>query len=142
MCICRCKNDFASLPSRDREKIEFLFKFLVQRDTLGFVLFGEHKCLTFTGIPLTHKEYFLPYKIENGMQFQRKLKESWHVWKRYESRFKHQNILICENYQSFENEMHLQIFIFDKKKLKHALEKYFCDFKEVLGEKFSRVIPF
>lgn len=126
-----------AIPERDREKIEFLFKFLIQRDTLGFVLFGENKCLTFTGIPLTHKEYFLPYKMDNGLRFQRKLKESWNVWKRYESWFKHPNILICENYQSIENEMHLQLFILDKRKLKTTLEKYADDFREVLGPDFT-----
>jgi len=125
------------IPERDREKIEFLFKFLVQRDTLGFVLFGDSKCLTFTGIPITHKEYFLPYKIEDGLHFQKKLKMAWYVWKRYESRFKHPNIIICEKYESIENEMHLQLFILDKKKLKVVLEKYRADFMEVLGDSFS-----
>jgi hypothetical protein len=130
------KQTFNAIPERDREKIEFLLKFLIQRDTFGFVLFGENKCLTFTGIPLTHKEYFLPYRMDNSLRFQRNLKESWYVWKRYESRFKHPNILICENYQSIENEMHLQLFLFDKKKLKTTLEKYIEDFREVLGKDF------
>jgi|ERR1700722_15113646 len=122
-----------AIPEMDREKIEFLFTFWVQRDTLGFVLFGESKCLTFTGIPITHKKYFLPYKIENGFRFQKKLKESWYVWKRHESHFKHPNILICEKYKRIENEMYLQLFIFDKKKLKAVLEQYKTDFIEVLA---------
>lgn len=126
-----------SIPEQDREKIKFLFSFFIQRDTLGFVLFGETKCLTLTGIPITHKKYFLPYKIKDGLGFQKKLKESWYVWKRYESRFKHPNILICENYERVSNEMYLKIFIFDKKKFENVLIKYQSDFEEVLGGSFS-----
>ena len=126
-----------SLPKKDREKIEFLFSYWVQRDTLGFLLFGENKCLTFTGIPITHKKYFLPYKIENGYRFQRKLVESWYAWKSYESHFPHPNYLICEKYDRIENETYLQIFIFDKQKLKTTLEKYQRDFAEALGEAFT-----
>jgi len=130
-------HELERLPARDREKIEFLFTFLVQRDTLGFLLFGESKCLTFTGIPITHKEYFLPYKIEDGYKFQKKLKEAWYTWKRHEARFKHPNYLICENYVRSENEIYLQLFIFDKKKLRNTLEKYQKDFVDVLGTSFT-----
>lgn len=125
------------IPERDREKIEFLFRFWVQRDTLGFVLFGESKCMTFTGIPISHKEYFLPYKIENGLHFQKKLKESWHVWKKYESRFKHPNVIICEKYEKIENEVYLQLFLIDKRKLAIVLKQFQSDFTEVLGKSFS-----
>jgi hypothetical protein len=130
-------HELERLPERDREKIEFLFTFLVQCDTLGFLLFGENKCLTFTGIPITHKKYFLPYKIEDGYKFQKKLKESWYTWKHYESRLKHPNYLICEKYDRIENETYLQIFIFDKKKLRNTLEKYQEDFIEALGASFT-----
>lgn len=126
-----------NIPQKEREKIAFFFTFLVQRDTFGFVLFGETKCTTFTGIPLTHKEYFLPYKIDEGYRFQRHLKESWYAWKRHEWRFKHPNFIICEEYNSVENEMHLQLFLMDKRKLRLTLEKYKEDFIEVLGESFS-----
>jgi hypothetical protein len=126
------------LPSEDREKIDFLFRFLVQRDTLGYVLFGENKCMTFSPIPLTHKEYVLPYsKLENPLEFQNKLKESWSVWKQYESWFEHTNILICEEYERIENEIYLQIFLIDKKKLRSVLTKYRDDFIEVLGKAFT-----
>ena len=126
-----------NIPQRDREKIELLFTCLVQRETFGFVLFGETKCATFASIPLTHKASFLPYKVENGWRFQRKLKEAWYVWKRYESRLKHPNIIICEEYKSFDNEMYLQLFLIDKKKLRSVLETYHEDFTEVLGDSFS-----
>lgn len=125
------------LSDRERKNIEFLFKFWIQRDTLGFLLFGESKCLTFTGIPITHKKYFLPYKIENGYRFQKKLVESWYTWKSHESFFKHPNYLICEKYDRIANETYLQIYIFDKQKLKVTLEKYHQDFSEVLGESFT-----
>ena len=126
-----------SLSQKDRENIEFLFRYWVQRDTLGFLLFGESKCLTFTGIPLTHKECFLPGKIENGYRFQRKLVESWYTWKTHESRFKHPNYLICEKYQRLENETYLQLFIFDIPKLKIVLNKYVDEFKKVCGDSFT-----
>ncbi len=130
-------HELNGLPAKDRENIKFLFTFLVQRDTLGFLLFGENKCLTYTGIPITHKKYFLPYKIENGYKFQKKLKESWYTWKRYETYFKHPNYLICEKYDRIENETYLQIFIFDKNKLRHTLEKYQADFVEIIGASFK-----
>ncbi len=126
------------LTKKDRENLEFLFRYWIQRDTLGFLLFGESKCCTLTGIPITHKEYFLPYKIENGYQFQKKLKEAWYTWKRNESRFKHPNYLICEKYTRLENEIYLQLFIFDKSKLRATLDVYKADFIAVLGENFSQ----
>jgi hypothetical protein len=137
LCPHGYSHELESLPARDREKIEFLFTFFVQRDTLGFLLFGESKCLTFTGIPITHKKYFLPYEIKEGLKFQKKLKESWYTWKRYESRIKHPNYLICEKYDRNGNETYLQIFIFDKKKLRSTLEKYQGDFIEALGTSFT-----
>lgn len=128
-----------SMPPKDKEKIECLFTFLVQRDTLGYVLFGGTKPVCFTSIPLTHKEYVMPYKSSNPIRFQKDLKESWDVWKRYEHRFKHPNILICEEYESINNGMYLQLFIIDKKKLSRLLEEYQADFAEVLGKGFSPV---
>lgn len=129
---------FARVRKKDREKIEFLFTYWIQRDTLGFLLFGEGKCLTFTGIPITHKKYFLPYKIANGYQFQKKLIEAWYAWKRNESLFKHPNYLICEHYKRLENEIYLRLFIFNKSKLRDTLMAYKADFVEVLGENFSQ----
>ena len=131
------QQQFDKLTEKDRKNVEFLFRYWVQRDTLGFLLFGEGKCLTFTGIPITHKECFLPGKIENGYRFQRRLVEAWYAWKRNESRFKHPNYLICEKYERLENETYLQLFIFDKSKLRTTLESYKDDFIEVLGESFS-----
>lgn len=126
------------LTEKERDHIEFLFRYWIQRDTLGFLLFGESKCCTFTGIPITHKEYFLPYKMENGYQFQKKLKAAWFTWKRNESRFKHPNYIVCERYNRIENETYLHLFIFDKMKLRATLEAYKDDFIEVLGENFSQ----
>lgn len=127
-----------SIPSRDIEKIEFFFSYLVQRDSLGFVLFGNTKVASFCSIPIVCNYALVPKSVaEHPLEYQKKLKESWVVWNRYRNRFKHPNIIVCEECNCFEKSSFLQLIFIDKRKLITLLETCRADFEEVLGEKFS-----
>ncbi len=127
-----------SIPSKDKEEIAFFFSYLVQRDNLGFILFGETKTAAFCSIPIVCKDALVPKSVTtNPLQYQKNLKQSWAVWARYRNRFKHPNIIVCEEHDRFKKSAFLQLIFIDKRKLTALLEQYREDFEEVLGENFS-----
>ncbi len=127
-----------SIPSKDREKIEFFFSYLVQHANLGFVLFGDTKTAAFCSIPIVCKHALLPKSVtKTPLKYQKNLKQSWAIWTRYRNRFKHPNIIVCEEYDRFKKSAFLQLIFIDKSKLMILLEQYREDFEEVLGENFS-----
>ncbi|NGX55427.1 MAG: hypothetical protein KR126chlam2_01062 [Chlamydiae bacterium] len=127
-----------SIPPKDKEKIEFFFSYLVQRDNLGFVLFGNTKTAAFCSIPIVCNYALVPKLVtKTPLQYQKNLKQSWAVWARYRTRFKHPNIIVCEEHDRFNKSAFLQLIFIDKRKLAHLLEQYREDFEEVLGENFS-----
>ncbi len=127
----------ARLPAKEVEKIETLFAFFVQKDSLGYVLFGETKPVCFTGIPLNYREYVLPYSLEKPKEFQKNIRLGWEAWIRHRHLFKPSNIVICEEYQRVDGGWFLQLFFVNKKTLFPLLVKYRDDFSEVLGADFS-----
>lgn len=126
-----------SIPSKDKERLEFFFSFLVQFDNLGFVLFGNTKPAAFCSIPLVCNYPVVPKSIPNPLQYQKDLKRSWAVWTRYRNRFKHPNIIVCEEYDGFKKSAFVQLIFIDKRKLTTLLAQFREDFAEVLGEDFS-----
>ncbi len=129
-----------SIPPKDREKIEFLFSYLIQRDNLGFVLFGNMKTAAFCSIPVVCDYAIVPKSMTpTPLRYQKNLKQALDVWGFYKHRFKHPNIIVCEEYNCFTTSSFLQLIFIDKRKLASLLEKYREDFEEVLGKNFSSV---
>ncbi len=131
------RNKLMKIPLKDREKIEQLFSFFVSREGLGYVLFQETKPGCFISLPLTHKSYVMPYKVDNPIRFQRNIGLCWRIWSYYSHLFKHPKILICEEYERINGGMYLQLSIFNKETLKSLLEMYHDDFAERLGTGFT-----
>ena len=126
-----------SMPSKDKERIEFFFSYLVQRDNLGFVLFGHTKAAAFCSIPIVCDYALVPESItETPLKYQKNLKQSWAVWNRYKDKFKHPNIIICEEHDCFKKSAFLQLFFIDKRKLGPLLDEHREDFEKVLGKNF------
>lgn len=125
-----------SIPSRDRRKIEELFAHFIQHDNLGFVLFGQTKTAAFCTIPLSC-EYSIFPSVASPLKYQKHLKQNWMIWNQYRHKFKHPNIIVCEEYDFLSQRLFLQVFFIDKKKLQHILDEYQNEFKETLGENFS-----
>ncbi len=71
------------------------------------------------------------------MRYQTQLKQSWEVWMRYSQKLKHQNMIICQEYECYSESSFLQVFFIDKRKLEALINDYLQDFIEVLGEHFS-----
>ncbi len=63
-----------AIPERDREKIEFLFKFLIQRDTLGFFFSGKINVLHLRAYLLLIKSTFFLTKWIMVLDFRENLK--------------------------------------------------------------------
>lgn len=130
-------NKLKNIPLKDREKIERLFSCFVSHEGLGFVLFKETKPACMISLPLTHKRYVMPYKVDNPLRFQRDLGLCWQAWTYYRHLFKHPGVIVCEEYESINGGMYLQLFIINKKTVKSLLENHRDDFAEVLGEEFT-----
>lgn len=127
-----------SIPSKDKEKIEFFFSYLIQRDNLGFVLFGKEKAAAFSSIPIVCNYALVPQSVtKSPLKYQKNLKQSLAVWERYKNRFKHPNIIVCKEHDRFKESAFIQLIFIDKKKFKELLNLYREDFEEILGTNFS-----
>ncbi len=100
-------------------------------------MFKETKPACMISLPLTHKRYVMPYKVDDPLRFQRDLGLCWRVWSRYRDLFKHPGIIVCEEYERINEGMYLQLFVFNKRTLNLLLEKHRDDFAEVLGKNFT-----
>jgi hypothetical protein len=126
------------IPDKDKRRIEQLFDFFVRRDSLGYVLFGETKAVCATGIPISCTESVTPEAwTANPMRFQRNLRLCWESWVCHSHLFRHPNIIICEEYQKLGGGIYLHLYFINKKTLELVLEKFWCDFAEVLGSNSS-----
>jgi hypothetical protein len=126
-----------SIPSKDRKRIGDLFAHLIQYDNLGFVLFGQTKTAAFCTIPLSCDYPIFP-SVKYPLKYQKHLQQNWMVWNQYKHKFKHPNIIVCEEYDILSQRRFLQLFFIDKKKLQHILDEYKNEFTEVLGTNFSK----
>ncbi len=128
-----------TIPPKDRQKIEKVFTYLVQRDSLGYVLFGETKPAAICSIPIACKYALIPPSFVEGpfFKYQNSLKQCWAIWKHYEGRFKHANLIVCEEHNRFKSSSFLQLIFINKPRLKQLLEQYEEDFIQVLGANFS-----
>lgn len=126
------------LPRKDQEKIAHLFSYCVQRDNLGFVLFGETKPACVCTIPLICDYSILSSTVTTTpLKYQKKVRQGWYIWNFYKHRFNHPNLIICEEYQRTKQTIFLNLFFIDKAKLLHLIYDYQEDFEQVLGENFS-----
>ncbi|MCH9703364.1 MAG: hypothetical protein K0U13_01100 [Chlamydiae bacterium] len=130
------KSRWNRIPQPDQVKIERLFEHLVQKEGLGFVLFEETKPACMISLPLTHKRYVMPYKHDEPLRFQREIASSWRAWEKYRHLFEPNDLIVCEEYDSINGGMYLQLFVINKKTAACMLEDYKSDFEEVLGESF------
>lgn len=130
-----------SIPSKDLKKIEFLFSDLVQCQNLGFVLFGNTKTAALCTIPIACNYAIVPQSVTaNPLQYQKNLRDAWAVWERYQNRFEHPNIIVCQEYEYSRTSAFLQLIFIDKRKLVTLLDEYQDVFAEILGPNFSSTI--
>lgn len=130
------ESQLSSIPQKDRIQIEKFLSYLVCRENLGFVIFGNTKPGCIASIPLTHKRALLPIKVDSPLRYQRDLRQAWDKWKYYQHRFSHPRFIICEEFKQENGGMYLKLFILDKERLNETLERYHDAFSEVLGEQF------
>ncbi len=127
-----------SIPSKDQEKIEFVFSYLVQRESLGYVLFGQTKAVSCASIPISCTYALVPPSITTTpLRYQKSVKQCWEVWKKYEHRFKHPNFIICTEHDDFKVSAFISLFFIEKKKTAQLVENNYKAFEEVLGQNFS-----
>lgn len=125
------------LPVERCHQIEDLFRYFVQYENLGFVLFKGTKPACMITLPLTHKAPHLSSKIPNTLKRQRMLARAWWVFDQSKHFFPHPSFIFCHEYIALNQGVYVRLFVINRETALHTLQKHRATFARVLGDDFS-----
>ena len=119
-----------TMPRRDRDRLEYLFRKMILQDDFGYTLLGQK--------PLSLASYMDPFSSKKTLIFfdailpkNLRLKRGWQTWEKYQHLFCNPSFALWREKSPWIDCAHV-ILLINKPSAKLLLDKQQADFQEVL----------
>lgn len=123
----KLETSLKQISLEERKSISRIFNCFVRSDQFAYTLFFETKPVAFGGFYLKHE----------NEEHEKKLREGWSCWRKYEHLFPHPKYFFIEEKRYSANRIFLDIFLINKKSILKLLDEKKDIFIDILGESFS-----